>query len=116
MFENIMIAFLVVTGVGLAAGILLALASHFLHVKGAQKAQAILECLPGVNCGVCGYAGCADYAKAISLGEAKTNLCVPGADTAAARIAEIMGVEAEVVAETVAQLVPPKKAQLVELN
>ena len=60
-----------------------------------EKAEAIRECLPGANCGACGYSGCDGYAAALSKGEAKeTNLCAPGGSETAAAVAEILGVSA----------------------
>ena len=49
----ILIAFLVVTAVGLAAGILIALISHFFGVEEDPRVKQIRECLPGINCGAC---------------------------------------------------------------
>lgn len=99
---SILIAFAVVTAVGLIAGILLSLAAHFLHVPENETVKQVRECLPGINCGACGYTGCDDYAKAVAENGAKTNLCIPGADSVAADIAKIMGVEAQDVVEMVA--------------
>ena len=101
MIENILIAFSVVASVGVICAVLLALASHFLHVEEDERVKKIRECLPGVNCGACGYTGCDDYAKAIVNDTAKTNLCIPGSDSVAAEIAEIIGVEAEDVIEMI---------------
>ncbi len=100
--DKILIAIVVVAAIGLLAGVLLTLASHFLHVEEDEKVKKIRECLPGVNCGACGYTGCDDYARALAKGGVKTNLCVPGADSVAADIAGILGVEAEDVVEQVA--------------
>ena len=97
--ENILLAVGVVGGIGLIMAVLLALASHFLAVKEDEKFLQLRECLLGVNCGACGYAGCNEYAKALAEGGVKTNLCVPGADATAAKLAEILGVEAEDVVE-----------------
>lgn len=102
MIENILIAFSVVTAVGLISGVLLALASHFLHVPENERVKKIRECLPGVNCGACGYTGCDEYAKALDSEGVKTNLCIPGADKVAADIAGVLGLEAEDVVEMVA--------------
>ncbi len=102
MIIDVLIAFSVVTAVGLISGILLALASHFLHVPENETVKKIRECLPGVNCGACGYTGCDEYAKALGEGNVKTNLCIPGADKVAAEIADILGVDAEDVVEMVA--------------
>ncbi len=93
MFVNVLIAFSVVTAIGLMAGVLLALASHFLHVKEDETYLNVRASLPGVNCGACGYAGCDDYAKAVADGNAKTNLCIPGGDAASKEISDILGTE-----------------------
>lgn len=99
---SILIAFAVVTAVGLIAGVLLALASHFLSVPENETVTQVRACLPGINCGACGYSGCDEYAKAVAEDGAKTNLCVPGADSVASDIANVMGVEAQDVLEMVA--------------
>lgn len=102
MLINILTSFSVVTGVGLAAGLLLALASYFLSVKEDKTVAQIRECLPGINCGACSYAGCEDYARAIAEGKAATNLCKPGADAVSAKISELLGVKFEDVIEMMA--------------
>ena len=80
-------------GIALICGIVLTLTSIFLSVKGDEKTEAIRECLPGANCGACGYTGCDGYAKALSNGEAtSTALCVPGGDKAAKEIADILNI------------------------
>ena len=99
---NILIAFAIVTAIGLVAGVLLALAAHFLHVPENEQIKKVRAALPGINCGACGYNGCDEYAKAVVEEGAKTNLCVPGADGVAADIADIIGVEAQDVKEMVA--------------
>ena len=68
-------------------------AAHFMHVEEDPRVGEVLGVLPGANCGACGYAGCADYAKAIVEG-APVNKCVPGGAKCAAAAAAIMGVEA----------------------
>ncbi len=98
MLVNVLMALLVVAGIGLILGVVLAIASKFFAVPEDETVAKIRECLPGANCGACGYAGCDEYAKAVADG-AKTNLCIPGADAVAADIAGIMGVEAEDVIE-----------------
>ncbi len=99
---DILLGFLVVTGIGLALGFILTLASHFMRVEEDETVKKVREALPGVNCGACGYAGCDDYAKAIAENGAATNLCIPGADAVSKEISEIMGVEFQDVVEMVA--------------
>ena len=99
----ILIPMALLLGLALICGILLTLTSKFFGVKEDEKALAIRDCLPGANCGACGYSGCDSYAKALSDGIAtENNLCVPGGDNAAREIAAILGVEAGEVIEKVA--------------
>ena len=51
---------------GIVFGVLLVVISKVFAVKTDERAVQITEALPGANCGACGYAGCADYAKAIA--------------------------------------------------
>ena len=90
--NSILLAVAVLSGIGLLGAVILVLASHFMHVVEDERVGKVLECLPGANCGACGYAGCADYAKAIVEG-APVNKCVPGGAATAAAAAAIMGVE-----------------------
>ena len=53
-----------------------------------------MDCLPGANCGGCGYAGCSAAANAIIEGKASVSCCPVGGAEAAEQIAAIMGVEA----------------------
>lgn len=100
--NGILIALAVIAVLGLVASLLLSVASHFMKVKEDETAKQLRACLPGINCGACGYKGCDDYAASLSKGEAKTNLCIPGADAVAAEIAGILGVVAEDVVEKIA--------------
>lgn len=91
---KILLPVLIFIGLGLLMGALLALASKLFAVKKDEKAEAIKECLPGANCGGCGYSGCDAYAAAVSSGEAPVNKCSVGGTEAASKIAQIMGVDA----------------------
>ena len=63
--NSIAFAVIVLVVLGLAGGIILVLASKFMAVYEDPRIAQITECLAGANCGGCGYAGCADYAKAV---------------------------------------------------
>lgn len=75
---------------GLLMGIFLAYASKKFEVKKDEKVEKIIEILPGVNCGACGYPGCSGYAEAVAKG-AEINLCSPGGAEVKERLAEITG-------------------------
>lgn len=99
---DILIAFGVVAGVALILGVLLALVSRFFAVAEDEKVKAVRACLPGVNCGACGYKGCDDYASAVANGKAEPNLCVPGAEATANELGQILGVKVEAPEDVVA--------------
>ena len=96
--NTIITAVLCVTCIGLVLSVILCAASKLMAVKTDERAAELEECLPGSNCGACGYAGCAGYAKALLEAGAKTNLCTPGGAETAERISELLGVEAEILA------------------
>ena len=93
----IVFAIVVVVVLGLAGGVILVLASKFMAVYEDPRIAQVTECLAGANCGGCGYAGCADYAKAVVLDGVPCDKCAPGGPKAAAAIAKIMGGEASAV-------------------
>ncbi|MBC8569339.1 RnfABCDGE type electron transport complex subunit B [Zongyangia hominis] len=94
MFTTIVLPILILTALGLLAGLLLALAAKFMAVKTDPKFDQIREVLPGANCGACGYAGCDAYAKALAgTPGIKTNLCVPGGDKTSRAISAVLGVD-----------------------
>ena len=90
----IIFAAAVVGGTGLVVGILLGIASEAFKVPVDEKEVAVRSCLPGNNCGGCGFPGCDGLAKAIASGEAPVNACPVAGPAGAAKIAEVMGVEA----------------------
>jgi len=51
--------------------------------------ETIEQLLPQTQCGQCGYAGCAPYAKAIAEGDA-INRCPPGGDRTIRRLANLL--------------------------
>ena len=59
----------------------------------------VRECLPGANCGACGFPGCDGYASAVAAKTAGINLCLVGGQSVAERLATLMGRSADVVAE-----------------
>ena len=99
---NILVAFIVVLLIALIAGILLLIFSRLFFVEKNPLEKNIRECLPGVNCGACGYKGCDDYAAALAEGGVKPNLCIPGDQKVADEISALLGVEAEEIKDVVA--------------
>ncbi len=100
---DIIIAASVVAVTGLICGLILALASKFMNIAQDERISDIRECLPGANCGACGFTGCDGYAKAIiEIEGTPTNLCTPGGAETARKIAEKLGVEFSEVEKKVA--------------
>lgn len=95
MLEGIITATVIVGVVGLIVGLFLGIAAISFKVDVDEREEAILEVLPGNNCGGCGYAGCSGLAAAIVKGEAPVNACPVGGEAVGNKVAEIMGVEAE---------------------
>lgn len=100
-------------GIGLAASILLGIASKLFYVQVDPVVQAVAEALPGANCGACGFAGCSSCAKAIAKGKASPDACLAGGAEAAVAVAQILGVTVEVKEPDIAQVgcwYPPEDA------
>ncbi len=89
----IVIASGLVAGVGIVVGIFLGVSGKLLSVPSDERQAAVRACLPGNNCGGCGYSGCDGLAKAIADGDAPVNACPVGGDAVAGQIAAALGVE-----------------------
>ncbi|NLY20795.1 MAG: RnfABCDGE type electron transport complex subunit B [Tissierellia bacterium] len=74
--------------------VLLQIASKVFEVKLDERVAAVLDALPGANCGACGFPGCEGLANAIVGGDAAVNQCPIGGQAVADNIADIMGVNA----------------------
>lgn len=90
---TIILAAVVLAALAVAMAYVLGWANRAFHVEVDPKVEAIIEVLPGANCGGCGYVGCAEYAEAVAKGEAEIGLCAPGGAGCSERLAQIMGVE-----------------------
>ncbi len=93
---NTLNAVLLLALLGGLFGLALSYAAKVYEVPVDQREERISEILPGANCGGCGFAGCGGCAAAIVSGRAPVSSCVPGGNATAVKVAEIMGVEAEI--------------------
>ena len=97
---EILVPILVLVAIAILCAVLLTVSSVYFGVKEDERVAAVRDCLPGANCGACGFSGCDGYAKALGDGTTDNpNLCVPGGDNTAKEIAAIMGLEAADVVE-----------------
>jgi electron transport complex protein RnfB len=66
---------------GLFLGFGLAYAAERFKVEVDERVEAVIELLPGYNCGACGYPGCSGFGEAIVQGQVKKlSDCKPGKD------------------------------------
>ncbi|MEE8638328.1 MAG: RnfABCDGE type electron transport complex subunit B [Candidatus Margulisiibacteriota bacterium] len=91
----IFISLLAMGGLGLFFAAVLGFASEKLKVIEDPRVAQVLEALPGLNCGACGYAGCHDLAeKIVAQGSLEDLRCPPGGSEVEEKIAEILGIAA----------------------
>ena len=95
--KTILFTLLVSAVLAMILGILLGFFKKIFHVEVDEKVGKIRSCLPGANCGGCGYPGCDGYASAVAKGEAPVNSCTAGGAEVAKKVGEVMGVTAETV-------------------
>src|SRR3990167_6356749 len=99
---NILIPILVLTFLGVAFGIGLALASKKFCVTLDPRIENIYAHLPGANCGACGMAGCMGFAEALIHGTCTVDRCSVTEEENRKEIAEILGVELKTKVKTTA--------------
>ena len=89
-----MIPIIILTLTGVVLAIAIGLVAKYYGVEQDPRTERLQNLLPGANCGGCGFAGCADYAKAVVEGTAKLGLCASMSQAVLAEAAKLLGVEA----------------------
>lgn len=102
--QNIIYAVAVLFVMGVVFAVLLGIAAKVFAVEVDERVPLVRECLPGANCGGCGFPGCDGLAAAIVEGTAPVSGCPVGGASCAAAIAEVMGVEAVTGARQIAHV------------
>ncbi len=97
-------AVLVLGGVGLTFGILVALAHTRLKVYEDPRIEGATERLPGSNCGACGFAGCRAFAEGLVASEAQPAACTQLDADGMSGLATYLGVDAGTAVKRVARL------------
>ncbi|MBQ6929594.1 MAG: RnfABCDGE type electron transport complex subunit B [Oscillospiraceae bacterium] len=92
--NGILTTVIIVAAIGIIASVVLVVAAKVMYVYEDERIGQVAGCLPGANCGGCGYAGCSDYAKAIVEKGADLDKCAPGGADCVKAIAKVMGVSA----------------------
>ncbi len=90
----------ILVGLGLLLAVGLSIAMIKLRVEQDPRIEQVEAALPGANCGGCGYAGCAAFAKAVVDGKAPVTGCTAGGEGVGQAIAKIMGIKFEVQVKT----------------
>jgi len=78
---------------GGAFAVVLLIASERLKVQQDPTVARILEVLPGLDCGACGYAGCRQYAKAVAENPELIGQCAPGGQETTEAVAGILNLQ-----------------------
>ncbi|MCM1320828.1 MAG: RnfABCDGE type electron transport complex subunit B [Bacteroides sp.] len=94
--QTVIYTLIVSAVLALLLGFLLGFFKKIFYVPVDEKVAAIRTCLPGANCGGCGYPGCDGYAAAVAKGDAPVDGCSAGGAGTAKAVGKIMGVEANV--------------------
>lgn len=102
MGSTILLATLVLAGAGLILGLAIGIIYKLFGVPSDPKVELVLELLPGANCGGCGKAGCADFARALVAGETTPGKCPVSSEEVMAQIAQVLGVEIDSLVKKVA--------------
>lgn len=80
---------------GAVAVVLLATAARKFAVEVDPNVEAILNLLPGANCGACGHPSCFAAAESIAAGHSPATTCVAGGKKTAEAVALILGESCE---------------------
>lgn len=100
----ILTAILILGGVGLVFGVLIALANRRLWVWEDPRIEIVAQMLPNANCGACGLPGCRAFAEQAVERKVAPAQCTVANDAARQAIAGFLGVEAGHAVKRVARL------------
>ena len=102
--NSILSAALIMGGLGLFFGVILAIAYRFLQVSEDPRIEKVETMLPGSNCGACGEPGCRGLAEKIVGGGAAPSKCTVSNAERIELIADFLGVDAGEAEKRVARL------------
>lgn len=96
MILSFFMGILLLSFIGFSLGLFLSFISNFFSVKSNPIVDDINNILPGINCGACGYPGCAGYALALAKDDnTAINLCSPGGKSLSEKLGNILGRNAD---------------------
>jgi Na+-translocating ferredoxin:NAD+ oxidoreductase RNF subunit RnfB len=85
---------LILGGVGLTFGIIIAIANRTLRVWEDPRINGVVGLLPGTNCGACGFAGCRGFAEGLVETQTEPAVCTVMGPEDVLAVAEYLGVDA----------------------
>ncbi len=91
---NVVLPVLILSGVCVVFGALIALVQSRFRVLEDPRIDATLALLPGTNCGACGSPGCRAFAESLVAGERQPAGCTVMGPEAIDDVAALLGVEA----------------------
>lgn len=94
MIETIIAAIIIMGSIGLILGVVIGFFARVFKVKSNALVELVTELLPGANCGGCGKAGCADFAKSVVEKENPPGKCPVSSAEQISAIAMAIGVDA----------------------
>jgi Na+-translocating ferredoxin:NAD+ oxidoreductase RNF subunit RnfB len=81
--------------IGAVLGVVIGVVAKVFAVEVDERIEGVEERLPGANCGGCGFAGCADFAKGVVAEKATPDQCPVCSAEDLQNIAEYLGIVAE---------------------
>ncbi|NPU93479.1 MAG: RnfABCDGE type electron transport complex subunit B [Gammaproteobacteria bacterium] len=87
-----LIATLVISGLGIGLGLMLGVAARAFAVEENPLTKQVEQMMPGSQCGQCGFPGCSAAASAMVEGSAPVTCCPPGGRALAEKLASLLGV------------------------
>jgi len=93
LWTNAWPAGLMMLALSLGFAVVLLIANEKLKVEIDPKLEQIINALPRIDCGTCGFAGCSSYAKAIAANPSLLGKCAPGGPATSEKIARILNLQ-----------------------
>lgn len=91
--EKLFIVLAIIAALSALFAVLIITVSKLCATHEDGRTEEIKDKLANANCGGCGFAGCAEFAKALAEGKAKLDDCGPTSPEGKKQIAEILGIE-----------------------
>ncbi len=91
---SVVLAAVIMGGLGLLLATVLAVAYRFLRVAEDPRIEDVEGMLPGTNCGACGQPGCRAFAEQVVNGVAQPSSCTVSSAQGVEAIADYLGVDA----------------------